>query len=162
MKIQIFTAGGTIDKVYSEEKGTINFSFGEPAMKEIVGDKIKLNFEYEIENLLAKDSLDMTEDDRQLIKSACEKTKTNKILITHGTDTMIKTAEVLSTIKDKAIVITGASQPYKFIESNAEFNIGCALGALNVLDNGIYIAMNGRIYAWDKCQKLETGIFTEK
>jgi L-asparaginase len=162
MKIKIFTAGGTIDKVYSEEKGTLNFSFGKQAIVEIGESKVKLNFDYDIERLLAKDSLEMTEDDRQLIKKACAGTIANKILITHGTDTMIDTAKVLSEISDKAIVLTGASQPYRFRESDAEFNIGVAIGVLNVLDKGVYIAMNGRVYEWDKCQKLNSGLFTEK
>jgi len=162
MKIKIFTAGGTIDKIYSEEKGTLNFSFGKPAIREIGEDKVKLNFDYDIERLLAKDSFEMTEDDRQLIKKACEGAVANKILITHGTDTMIETAKVLSEIPDKVIVLTGASQPYKFRESDAEFNIGVAVGALNVLDKGVYIGMNGRVYEWDKCKKIDSGCFVEK
>lgn len=162
MKIKIFTAGGTIDKVYSEEKGTLNFSFGKPAIREIGENKVKLNLEYDIERLLAKDSLEMTDDDRLLIKKACEGAVANKILITHGTDTMIETAKILSEILDKTIVLTGASQPYKFRESDAEFNIGVAIGALNVIEKGIYIAMNGRVYQWDKCQKLDSGFFSEK
>jgi len=162
MKIKIFTAGGTIDKIYSEDKGTLNFSFGNPAVFEIGEEKVKLNFDYNIERLLAKDSLDMTEDDRQLIKKACQGTVVNKILITHGTDTIIETARLLSDTPNKAIVLTGASQPYKFRESDAEFNIGVAIGALNVLDKGVYIAINGRVYEWDKCKKLENGKFVDK
>ena len=162
MKIKIFTAGGTIDKVYSEEKGTLNFSFGKPAVREISEDKVNLNFEYDIERILVKDSLEIVDEDRQLIKKACEGAVANKILITHGTDTMIETAKVLSEITDKVIVLTGASQPYKFRESDAEFNIGVAVGALNVLDKGVYIAMNGRVYEWNKCQKIDSGCFVEK
>ena len=162
MKIKVFTVGGTIDKVYAEEKGTLNFSFGKQAIKEISEEKVKLNFEYDVERLLAKDSLEMNEEDRQLIKKACAGTIADKILITHGTDTMIETARLLSDIPDKVIVLTGASQPYKFRESDAEFNIGVAVGALNVLDSGVYIAMNGRVYEWDKCQKVDEGLFVEK
>ena len=162
MKIKIFTAGGTIGKEYSEVKGTLNFSFGKQAVMEMAGGKIKLNFDYDVESLLAKDSLNMTNVDRQIIKKACKSVVENKILITHGTDTMIKTAKVLSSIKGKAIVLTGASQPYKFRESDAEFNIGVAVGALNILDEGVYIAMNGRIYKWDECEKLTDGRFVEK
>jgi len=162
MKIKVFTAGGTIDKVYSESKGTLNFSFGKQAVVEIGENKVKLNFDYDIERLLAKDSLEMTDSDRELIKKACEGSVANKILITHGTDTMVNTAKLLSEISDKAIVLTGASQPYRFRESDAEFNIGVAIGALNVLKNGVYIAMNGRVYEWDKCQKLDDGRFVEK
>src|SRR3989338_3484207 len=162
MKIKVFTAGGTIDKIYSEEKGTLNFSFGKQAIRELSESKVKLNFEYDVERLLAKDSLDMNDEDRQLIKKACEGTIADKILITHGTDTIINTAKVLSTITNKVIVLTGASQPYKFRESDAEFNVGVAVGALNTLDNGVYISMNGRIYEWDKVEKRSDGWFVDK
>lgn len=162
MKIKVFTAGGTIDKVYSEVKGTLNFSFGKQAIKEISEEKVKLGFEYDVERLLAKDSLEMTDEDRELIKKACIGAAADKILITHGTDTMIDTAGILSAIPNKVIVLTGASQPYRFRESDAEFNIGVAIGALNVLSQGVYIAMNGRVYEWDKCEKLADGRFVEK
>ena len=162
MKIKVFTAGGTIDKIYSEERGTLNFSFGKQAIREISESTSKLNLEFNIERLLAKDSLEMDEQDREFIKRACQGAVANKILITHGTDTMIETARVLNDITDKVIILTGASQPYRFRESDAEFNIGVAFGALNVLDRGVYIAMNGRIYPWDKCEKTADGYFLEK
>jgi len=162
MKIKVFTAGGAIDKMYSEVKGTLNFSFGKQAIKELGEEKVKLNFDYDVERLLAKDSLEMTDEDRELIKKACEGAIADKILITHGTDTMIETARLLSTIPNKAIILTGASQPYRFRESDAEFNIGVAIGALNILENGVYIAMNGRVYEWDKCVKSPDGRFLEK
>lgn len=162
MKIKVFTAGGTIDKVYSEEKGTINFSFGKTAVTQISEDRIDLNFDYDIEQLLTKDSLEMKEEDRQLLKRACLNAESDKILITHGTDTMIETARTLNDIPDKLIVLTGASQPYKFRESDAEFNIGVTIGALNSLEKGVYIAMNGRVYEWDKCEKLSDGRFVDK
>ena len=104
----------------------------------------------------------MNDEDRQLIKKACEGTIADKILITHGTDTMINTAKVLSNIPNKIIIITGASQPYKFRESDAEFNIGVAIGALNILEQGVYISMNGRVYEWDKCEKRSDGWFVDK
>ena len=162
MKIKIFTTGGTIDKIYAEVKGTVNFAFGTPAITAVGEEKVRLNFDYNIEPLFSKDSINMVDEDRQLIKKACQGSVCDKILITHGTDTMIETARVLSEIKDKAIVLTGASQPYKFQESDAEFNIGIAIGALNVLDKGVFIALNGRVYEWDKCKKLEDGRFVEK
>lgn len=162
MKIKVFTAGGTIDKIYGEERGTLNFSFGKQAIKEMGEHKLKLNMDYDIERLLAKDSLEMNDTDRELIKEACQGSVAKKILITHGTDTMIETARVLSSIKGKAIILTGASQPYRFRESDAEFNIGVAFGALNILNDGVYIAMNGRVYEWDKCQKTSDGQFVEK
>lgn len=161
MKIKIFTAGGTIDKVYADTKGTLNFSFGKPAIAEIGEEKVKMNFEYDVERVITKDSMDMSDDDRQLIKRACQGAIADKIMITHGTDTMIETAQVLSEIKDKLIVLTGAAQPYRFRESDAEFNIGVAIGALNLLDKGVYIVMNGRVYEWDKCKKLKDGTFVE-
>ena len=148
--------------MYSEVKGTLNFSFGKQAIKELGEEKVKLNFDYDVERLLAKDSLEMTDEDRELIKKACEGAIADKILITHGTDTMIETARLLSTIPNKAIILTGASQPYRFRESDAEFNIGVAIGALNILENGVYIAMNGRVYEWDKCVKSPDGRFLEK
>lgn len=147
---------------YTEAKGTLNFSFGKQAIAELGEHKVRLNFEYDIERLLAKDSLEMTDEDRDLIKRACLGSVANKILITHGTDTMVDTARVLNDIPNKVIVLTGASQPYRFRESDAEFNIGVAIGALNVLDHGVYIAMNGRVYEWDKCKKREDGRFVEK
>jgi len=162
MKIKVFTAGGTIDKMYSEEKGTLNFSFGKQAVKELSENKVKLNFKYDIERLLAKDSLEMTDDDRELIKRACEGTIADKILITHGTDTMIDTARVLNSVQNKTIVLTGASQPYKFKESDAEFNVGVAIGALNVLNSGVFVCMNGRVYPWDQCEKRSDGWFVDK
>ena len=162
MKVRVFTVGGTIDKVYAQVKGTLNFSFGDPAIEELGSKKIILNFDYTIERLFAKDSLEMTEEDREIIRAACERAVEDKILITHGSDTMIETAKVLSNISNKLIVLTGASQPYRFRESDAEFNLGLAIGALNTLERGVYIAMNGRIYEWDKCEKRPDGRFVDR
>ncbi len=161
MKINIFTTGGTIDKTYATNKGTVNFSFGDPAIKELFDKKLKVGFTFNIKNILSKDSTEMTDEDRILVKKACEKSDVSKILITHGTDTMIDTAKVLAGIKDKIIILTGSSLPYIFKDSDADFNIGVAIGALNVLENGVYIAMNGRIFPWNKCQKTQDGRFIE-
>ncbi|MFH1586442.1 MAG: asparaginase domain-containing protein [Candidatus Diapherotrites archaeon] len=93
--------------------------------------------------------------------AACQKADADKIIITHGTDTMIETAKNLSDI-NKVIILTGAMRPEKFSNSDASFNIGVAIGLINVLENGVYIAMNGRVYTWDKCKRnLETGQFVE-
>lgn len=103
------------------------------------------------------------DEDRQLVKKACQESVANQILITHGTDTIVDTARVLSEIKDKMIVLTGASRSFRFRESDAEFNIGVGFGALGVLTKpGVYIAMNGRVYEWDKVQKCQDGMFVEK
>lgn len=152
MKILIIQTGGTIDKEYAEKAGVFNFEINEPAVKRVL-ERINPNFEYEILSVLKKDSLDMTDADRAIVLKSCIDAKEEKILITHGTDTMVKTAELLNTIKDKTIVITGSKKPEKFQESDAQFNIGAAIGALNLLKPGVYIIMNGKVYDWDKCIK---------
>ena len=159
MKLTIFTTGGTIDKDYSARAGTYNFEIGEPAIKKIL-ENINPTFQYEIVSLIKKDSLDMTEEDRQHIYDRCRDNLSNKILITHGTDTMIETAKKLSTLEGKIIILVGSSKPAKFSDSDAPFNIGTAIGAIHVLDKGVYIAMNGRIYSWDNVMKVkESGKF---
>lgn len=161
MRIVFFTTGGTIDKAYLKRKGTYNFDILEPSVKYILRN-VEPNFKYDIVSLLKKDSLDINNKDRQLIFSACKKIKADKVIITHGTDTMLNTAEKLSKIKDKIIILVGASQPERFKETDADFNVGMAVGAINILSKGVYVAMNGRIYNWDKCEKLDSGHFVEK
>lgn len=161
MKITFIATGGTIDKDYSNKAGTHNFEISEPAIKRIIGG-INVNFDYEYFSILKKDSLDMEDNDRKLVYDTCKKTRNNKIIITHGTDTMIKTAEKLSVLKDKTIILVGSSKPERFKESDANFNIGVAVGAINLLRGGTYIAMNGRVYEWDKVRKeTSTGQFIE-
>lgn len=160
MKIVFFTTGGTIDKAYLKKKGTYNFDILEPSVRYILKN-VEPNFKYEVVSLLKKDSLDINNKDRLLILNACKNVKTGKIIITHGTDTMLDTANKLSEIKDKVIILVGASQPERFKETDADFNVGMAVGAINVVPNGIYIAMNGRVYNWDECRKLDSGHFVE-
>ncbi|MFA6898154.1 MAG: asparaginase domain-containing protein, partial [Candidatus Paceibacterota bacterium] len=102
---------------------------------------------------LKKDSLDITEADREKILETCRNISDSKIILTHGTDTMTETASKLSGIKDKVIVITGAMRPEKFSDSDAMFNIGVAVAAVQTLPPGIYIAMNGRVYNWDRVKR---------
>ena len=162
MKIAFIQTGGTIDKDYPRESGGYAFEIGEPAVKRILN-RINPNFDFEIISILKKDSLDITEDDRKKIHDVCEKTAVNKIVVTHGTDTMIETAERLSSIKGKVIVLTGALKPEKFVDSDASFNLGTAVGAVTVLQKGVYIAMNGRIHPWNKVKRnSQTGQFIEK
>lgn len=162
MKITFVQTGGTIDKDYPKTVKGYAFEIAEPAVKRIL-QKVNPNFEFEIISLLKKDSLDITDTDREKILEACIKANNSKIIITHGTDTMLETAEKLKDLKEKVIVLTGAMRPEKFSDSDASFNIGTAIGAINLLEAGIYIAMNGRIYAWDKCKRnKETGQFVEK
>ena len=161
MKIVFIQAGGTIDKDYPRTQKGYAFEIGEPSVKRIM-EKAHPSFNFEVISLLKKDSLDITEKDRNRILETCQKTDADKIVITHGTDTMIETAKKLSRIINKAIVLTGAMKPEKFSDSDASFNIGAAVGALNVLSSGVYIAMNGRILPWNKAKRDErTGRFVE-
>lgn len=158
MKITFICTGGTIDKDYATSAGTYNFEISEPAVNRIFRN-INLNFEYEVKSVLKKDSLDITDEDRQKIYEACAKVYSNKIIITHGTDTIVKTAEKLASLKDKVIILVGAAKPERFYGSDAPFNIGVALGAINILNKGIYIAMNGKIFDWNNVKKKENGKF---
>lgn len=161
MKIVFIQTGGTIDKDYPRKDKGYAFEIGEPAVERIM-QKVHPNFDFNVVSVLKKDSLDITDSDRGKIYKACLKTDSKKILITHGTDTMIETAKKLGTIKNKVIILTGAMKPEKFSDSDAAFNVGTAIGALNVLDKGVYIAMNGRIYPWNKVERnMETGEFVE-
>jgi len=161
MKIVFIQAGGTIDKDYPRTQKGYAFEIGEPAVKRIL-EKANPSFDFEVISLLRKDSLDMTEKDRERILEACQKTDADKIVVTHGTDTMIETARKLSKIRNKAIVLTGAMKPEKFSDSDASFNVGAAVGALNVLGNGVYIAMNGRVLPWKRVKRDErSGRFVE-
>ena len=162
MKIAFIQTGGTIDKDYPKATGGYAFEIAEPAVKRIL-QRVNLNFDWEIISILRKDSQDITEEDRQKIRDACERAEADKIIVTHGTDTMIETARELCSIKDKVIVLTGAMKPEKFIDSDASFNLGVAVGAINVLRQGVYIAMNGRIYPWDIAKRnSRTGQFVDK
>jgi len=161
LKITFICTGGTIDKDYASCAGTYNFDIMDPAVGVIL-ERVNPNFEYEIKSVLKKDSLDMDDNDRQKVFDECSKTENNKIIITHGTDTMVNTAEKLKTIKKKVIILVGAAKPEKFHDSDAAFNIGTSVGAINILDNGIYITMNGRIYPWDQVKKnKDTGQFQD-
>jgi L-asparaginase len=144
MQITFIATGGTIDKDYASHAGTYNFEITSPSIKRVLKN-IDVNFKFEIISILKKDSLDLNDKDRELIYKTCKKIKHDKIIITHGTDTMVKTAHELSKLKNKTIVIVGAVKPEKFKDSDAPINIGVAIGAINVLKKGIYIAMNGRV-----------------
>ena len=162
MKIAFVQTGGTIDKDYPKATGGYAFEIEEPAVKRIL-EKIDPNFDFEVISVLRKDSLEITEVDRKKIHDACERIAADRIVVTHGTDTMIKTAEKLSGIKGKVIVLTGAMKPERFVDSDAAFNLGTAVGAVSVLRKGVYLAMNGRIYPWNKVKRnSKTGQFVEK
>ncbi len=159
MKILFIQTGGTIDKDYPKQTKGYAFEINEPAVKEML-EKINPAFDYEVFSVLRKDSLDLTVKDRKKIFEICERADFNKIVITHGTDTMIETARFLSEIKDKTIVLTGAFKPSKFSNSDADFNVGAAIGAVGVLGKGVYIVMNGMVFEYDKVKRNKiTGKF---
>lgn len=142
-KIMIFTTGGTIDKIYFDQKS--EYEVGDPQAGGVL-QRANVCFQYEVSSILRRDSLDLTDADRQIIRKAVASTHENKILITHGTDTMINTADVLKDISGKTIVLTGSMYPAQFRDSDAVFNLGCAVTAAQTLPSGVYIAMNGCIF----------------
>jgi len=150
MKIKIFSVGGTIDKVYFDQLS--DYKVGGPSIREIL-DGFPLNLEYEIDSFIRKDSLDMTDEDRNLVLEKVQAETCPNILITHGTDTMVETARLLKQVQDKTVVLTGAMEPAGFLHSDAVFNVGCAITAVQTMQPGVYIAMNGRIYDPDKVEK---------
>ncbi len=150
MKIKFLTTGGTIDKVYFDAKS--EFQVGSPLVLEVLQDA-NVTFEYEIESLLRKDSLDMNDEDRQFIRRRVEAEACARIVITHGTDTLIETALALAGILGKTIVLTGSMQPARFRTTDAVFNIGAAIGSVQRLFPGVYIAMNGQVFDPQRTRK---------
>ena len=143
MQIKIFTTGGSIDKYYSTRES--NYVVGDPQVVEILHEA-HASIEYSLESLFKKDSLELSENDRleilQKVRAAAER----HILVTHGTDTLITTAKLLRQVTGKVIVLTGAMQPAAFKHSDAAFNVGGALIALQTLPEGVYIIMNGKVF----------------
>ncbi len=140
--ITILTTGGTFDKVYFDALS--EFRIGEPMAQELL-EEANVSFDYRIESILKKDSLDMTDEDRQLIRDACIDVDNDMILVSHGTDTMVETALALAGIADKRVVLFGAMQPAKMRHSDAMYNLGFACAAVQLLPAGVYLAMNGQI-----------------
>jgi L-asparaginase len=143
MTIQIITTGGTIDKTYFDRLS--EYQVGEPQIAEVL-QQVHVAFRWEIESILRKDSLELTDDDRRLVRSRVEATPHAHVLVTHGTDTMCQTGRALLGIPGKTIVLTGSLHPAMFKESDAVFNIGFALACVQTLLPGVYLAMNGRIF----------------
>lgn len=162
MKISFIQTGETIDKDYPRTTKGYAFEITTPAVERILKN-INPTFEFEILSAFKKDSTEITNEDREKLYKIANELQSDKIIITHGTDTMIETAKKLSSIENKTMVITGAMRPEKFSDSDAPFNIGTAVGAVTTLSPGVYIAMHGGVIAWDKCDRnLETGQFIEK
>ncbi len=158
MRIRLFITGGTIDKVYNQSSGELEFD--QTHFPEILS-RARIEVDLLIEELLLIDSLDMVDTDRELILDKCSKCDEKFILITHGTDTMCETARLLGENSiDKTIVLFGSMVPYAVSDSDAFFNFGCALGSVQFLKAGVYIAMNGRILPWHDVEKNRSlGIF---
>ncbi|HTI95162.1 MAG TPA: asparaginase domain-containing protein [Rudaea sp.] len=142
--LTIVATGGTIDKIYFDDKSA--YQIGAPQIGEILK-QLGVAFEFEVIALMRKDSLHMDDADRDLIRRTIAAQPHRHVLVTHGTDTMVETARALAGIAGKTIVLTGALNPARFQGSDAVFNIGCAVGAIQALPDGVYIAMNGRV--WD-------------
>ena len=158
MAVRILITGGTFDKEYDEITGKLYFK--DTHMREIL-ELGRSRLPVKTRTLMMVDSLDMTENDRELILNNCRQVDENQIVITHGTDTMTKTARVIASgdLK-KTIVLTGAMIPYKFGSSDGLFNFGGAFAFAQSLPEGVYIAMNGKCFEWDKVRKnRDTGIF---
>jgi L-asparaginase len=149
-ELLIVTTGGTIDKVYFDDKS--DYQVGEPQIGRILQD-LGVAFRFSVIPLLRKDSLHINAEDRELLRAAIAAQPARHVLVTHGTDTMVETAKVLASIADKTIVLTGALNPAGFRGSDAEFNIGTAVGAVQSLPAGVYIAMNGRVWDPGKVRK---------
>ena len=142
-ELLIVTTGGTIDKVYFDDKS--DYQVGEPQIGNILRE-LGVAFRFTVIPALRKDSLHITDDDRQMVRTLIAAQPQKHVLITHGTDTMVETAKVLADL-GKTIVLTGALSPARFRGSDTEFNVGCAVGAVQSMPPGVYIAMNGRV--WD-------------
>jgi L-asparaginase len=161
MKIAILITGGTFDKEYNELNGELFFK------KTHINEMLSMGrslLNTRVDTLMMKDSLVMTDEDRDLIARACKKAKEQAIVITHGTDTMELTARYLAPrVSNKTIILTGAMVPYKFGSSDGLFNLGSALAYAQVLPAGVYVVMNGQYFAWDNVTKnKKKGVFQER
>ncbi len=159
--IRIFVTGGTFDKEYNELSGALAFKDTHVPEMLRLG---RCRLDVSIRTLMMIDSLEMTDADRALVVDQCRHTPESRIVITHGTDTMVETARALGVVFDataaKTIVLTGAMIPYAFGSSDGLFNLGSALSFAQVLPPGVYVAMNGRCFAWNAVRKnLATGVF---
>ena len=158
-QIRILVTGGTIDKTYSPVEGVLGFSRTH-VIAMLQQGRVPVP-EAKVETVLLKDSLEMTDADRDEILRACTTARESRLLITHGTDTMILTAAHLARADlGKTIVLVGAMVPYTFSNSDGLFNLGFALACLQLLAPSVYVCMNGRVFPWDKvCKNRQAGRF---
>ena len=156
--IRVFITGGTFDKEYDEIEGRLYFKDSHlPEMLRLG----RCHLDLTLRTLMMVDSLEMSDADRALIADNCRQSPESRIVITHGTDTMVDTARLIAqSVRDKTIVLTGAMIPFAFGSSDGLFNLGSALSLAQVLPPGVYVAMNGRYFAWDRVRKnRQTGTF---
>ncbi|WP_422355465.1 asparaginase domain-containing protein [Roseivirga pacifica] len=152
MKILFIQTGGTIDKDYPKTDKGFAFEITEPAVHRILS-RTQPAFTFDVVSLFKKDSQEITNADRAQLKVYLSTRPEQKVVITHGTDTLIQTAKFLGTIPGKTIVFTGAFKPERLKDSDADVNLGLALGAINVLEEGTFIAMNGLVMIPENCEK---------
>src|SRR5437762_7442061 len=160
-RIRIFITGGTFDKEYNELTGQLYFQDSHlPEMLKLG----RCNLDVDVRTLMMIDSLDMTDDDREIILEHCRRAPESRIVITHGTDTMVETAAAIAKEPlEKTIILTGAMIHYKFGSSDGLFNLGSALAFAQTLPHGVYVALNGKYFRWDAVQKnRQTGMFEEQ
>lgn len=150
MFIRFITTGGTIDKIYFD--AISQFEVGDSQLKHILTEGL-VGFEYDIVSLFHKDSLELTDQDRATLRQRIEEDDARLIVVTHGTDTMVTTAAALDGIREKSIVLTGALSPARFKSTDAVFNVGMAVAAVQIVQPGVYIAMNGQVFAAGEVQK---------
>jgi len=148
--VLILTTGGTIDKVYFDGKG--GYQVGAPMVEQILRHG-RVNASVSVVELLRKDSLDMDDADRATIRDAVMDSEITRIIVTHGTDTMVETAQVLRDVPGKTVVLTGALQPGRFADSDAPFNLGMAMAAVQTLSPGVYLVANGTVFNADRVRK---------
>ncbi len=157
--ILVLTTGGTFDKIYFDTRSS--FEVGDSVVGELLA-QAKVSCSFEVRELLRKDSLELTDQDRALIRTEVVEADSNRIVITHGTDTMTETAAQLRGIPGKTIVLTGALAPARFAESDAPFNLGLAFGAVQSMEAGVYIAMNGTVFVASGVRKdADKNLFVE-
>ena len=150
MKVIFLATGGTIDKVYFDALST--FQVGESMLSSML-EEVNVTLNYEVIQLMRKDSLEMTEEDRIMVRDLITEHPESRFVVTHGTDTMVQTAQAIGQIPGKTVVLTGALSPARFKGSDALFNLGSAVGAVQALNEGTFISMNGNLFNPDKVQK---------
>lgn len=150
MFIRFITTGGTIDKIYFDAMS--QFEVGESQLRHILTEGLA-GFDYDVVSLFQKDSLEITDDDRDMLRQFIENDDAERYVITHGTDTMPETADSLASLKGRSIVLTGALSPARFKTTDAMFNVGMAVAAVQVVEHGVYIAMSGQIFTAGQVRK---------